>query len=84
MSSCWPLFIGSCTGSGETAYEGALCRGSRGLDESGRDRSGKCSNHFHFHIFIRKQKQKRESSVGKTKSVIRDIENGTIRSEKCR
>ena len=31
MSSCWPLFIGSCTGSGETAYEGALCRGSRGL-----------------------------------------------------
>jgi hypothetical protein len=27
------LFIGSCTGSGsgETAYEGALCRGSRGL-----------------------------------------------------
>ena len=31
MSSCWPLFIGSCTGDGETAYEGALCRGSRGL-----------------------------------------------------
>jgi len=53
-------------------------------DESGRDRSGKYPNHFRFHIFIRKRKQERESSVGKTKSVIRDIGNGTIRSEVCR
>jgi len=53
-------------------------------DENGRDRSGKLPNHFRFYIFIRERKRKRKSSVGKTKSVIRDIENGTIRSETCR
>jgi len=53
----------------------------RSRDESGRDRSGKDPNHFRFHIFIRKRKRNRESSIGKTKSVIRDIRNGTIRSE---
>ena len=40
-------------------------------DESGRDRSGKYSNQFRFHILIRKQKRVRESSVGKTKLVMR-------------
>ena len=55
-----------------------------GRDESGRDRSGKYSNQFRFHILIRKRKRVRESSVGKTKSVMRDIGNGTIRSETLR
>ena len=53
-------------------------------DESGRDRSEKYSNQFRFHILIRKRKRVRESSVGKTKSVMRDIEIGTIGSEACR
>ena len=44
----------------------------------------KYSNQFRFHILIRKRKRVRESSVGKTKSVMRDIEIGTIRSEACR
>ena len=53
-------------------------------DENGRDRSGKDSNHFRFHILIRKRERERELSVGKTKAVMRDIGNGSIRSEACR
>ena len=39
---------------------------------------------FRFYIFIRKRERKRETTVGKTESVMRDIENGTIRSETYR
>jgi len=53
-------------------------------DENGRDRSRKNSNHFRFHILIWKRERERELSVGKTKTVMRDIGNGSIRSEACR
>ena len=53
-------------------------------DESGRKRSGKYPNYFRFHIFMRERVRKRECSVGKMKSVTREIEIETIRSEPCR
>ena len=53
-------------------------------DESGRERSGKYSNHFRFHIFMRERVRERESSVGKTKSNTRENEIEIIRSEACR
>jgi len=53
-------------------------------DENGRKRLGNDPNHFCFHILIRKWERERKISIGKTKSVMRDIGNGTIRSEACR
>ena len=53
---------------------------TKSRDENGWERLEKPSSHFRFHIFIREQKQNRKSSVGKTKSVIRDIRNDAIQS----
>jgi hypothetical protein len=55
-----------------------------GRDESGRERSGKHFNHFRFQILYSGTGAGTGTPVGKTKSDIRDVGNGTIQSGICR
>jgi len=65
-------------------YCGSLVRTRRRASPTGlaRDENGReKTNHFCFHILIRKREWKWELLVGKTKTIMRNIENGSIRSE---
>ena len=67
-------------------YCGSLVRTRRRASPTGlaRDENSREKTlTIFFHILIRKREWEWELLVGKTKTVMRNIENGSIRSEAC-